>query len=106
MEEQSLLIALLEWELAASQAREAEWRDAWRTMRNDAYRTRPSTREPQTIKPGTPPARYSAGEVVAVKARAFARLDVLCEEPADDRRLRQRLESARWEAMQAAGGGQ
>lgn len=71
------LIALLEWELAAAQAREAELRRRADVLlqgrRTDFHRFIPH-------------------------AGHMHRLAVLLDEPMDDRRLSQRLESARYEA--------
>lgn len=84
----STLIALLEWELAASQAREAEWRTAVAHLLSGVrYPGNDST---------------SSQATATVKARAVGRLKRLLAEPADDRRLRMRLESARWEASHVA----
>lgn len=73
----SALIALLEWELCAAQARESELRG------RVAKLLQGRTGDFHTFRP-------RAGDMHA--------LWVFISEPQDDKRLRQRLESARWEA--------
>lgn len=81
------LIALLEWELAAAQARVAEYR-----LRMEALRQHVGFRA------GVTPRSFLSHECRSVKKRALARVLMLLDEPDDDKRLRQRIESARWEA--------
>ena len=91
MQEQDALIALLEWELCASHAREAELRGAvQRLVESSAMKARTNN-------------NCASSGMTAVAKRHLARLRELLNEPQCDKRLRQRLESARWEAQQATG---
>lgn len=74
----ALLIAILEWELSASQAREAELRGRVANLLQGR------TGDFHTFRP-------RAGDLHALWA--------FLAEPQDDKRLRHRLESARWEAV-------
>lgn len=72
----NLLIALLEWELSAAQARESEWRRRVEKLLNG---------------------RDGNFHTFNPRAGALHGLWAYLQEPQDDRRLRQRLQSARYE---------
>lgn len=86
-DEASTLVALLEWELCAALAREDELRQAVRRLCDSSL-----------MKAGTPQRNCSSAATTQVARRHVARLRELLGEPPDDTRLRQRLESARFEA--------
>lgn len=87
IDETTTLIALLEWEIAAAQAREAELRAAVKVLLDSSL-----------MKASTPQKNCTSSATTVVAKRHMARLRQLLAEPQDDKRLRQRLLSARYEA--------
>src|SRR5574337_499720 len=85
---QDCLIALLEWELCAAQARIAEYRQRLAVLRQKTG-----------LRAGQTPRDFSSQDSTLVRKRDLAGVLMLLDEDDDDKRLRQRLASARHAAQ-------